>query len=253
MTGTRANGRKLERSRAYPVISLGPAVEAIQKIVHDLGSGDHDRSSLTQALGYASPTGLAARKVAALVHFGLLERDKSTYRVTSLADQILHPKDDEERTRAIREAFVRPAVFNELCDKYAAEGKVPRQLSNLLFRDHQISRNAASDVAQVFLESGTYAGVLNEGGWFTNANDGAVVESTPPAPAPAEAPTAPRLTSPPAPEAVTAQDQQRFEIGLSAGRAQLVVPVELNRNDIVKLRKLLELIELDVGGELEGD
>src|SRR5262245_60795254 len=77
------------RSRAYPALSLCEAVDVLRQLMGVFGFRDGDRDSIARKLGHSSGlSGVAGRKVAALVHFGLLERRESRYRVTALAQHI---------------------------------------------------------------------------------------------------------------------------------------------------------------------
>ncbi len=236
--------KKVERSRAYPAIDLETAVDHLVRLVDQLGKGEHDRVSITKAFGYTSPTGIAARKVAALAHFGLLERKKKSYQTTELSQRILHPRSEQEKREALRESFCAPTLFAELVDRFEGEGKIPRSINNLLVRDFKINSSVAADVAQIFHASAQYVGALNDNGHFVSGLGASqAVDSDLPMPSPEHpiATLAPESGTPPG---------QRFEVRLSNGQGVLSVPGVLSKNDLEKLRRLIALVEIDVEEEI---
>lgn len=77
------------RSRAYPALDLREAVGALRKLLKTNGSEKSDRDTIAQALGHSNgSSGIAGRKIAALMHFGLLEKSAEGYRLTELARHI---------------------------------------------------------------------------------------------------------------------------------------------------------------------
>ena len=132
----------MARSRAYPVSPLDAAVEDLRTLDRELGRAPHDRDALGQALGYKGGSGLAARKVAALVQYGFIDRDKDEYTIGDLADHVLHPTDEAERVEALRRAFFNVSLFEEVFEKYKTGQRLPGQLENLLYRHHRITATA---------------------------------------------------------------------------------------------------------------
>jgi hypothetical protein len=264
----------MARSRAYPVVSLEKAAELASAVVDQLGHGSHDRDSLAQAWGYQKGQGLVARKIAALVQYGMLERDGASYSLSPLADELLHPKDEGEFEAAKARAFSHPTLFGELVAKFQPHGRVPGALANILYRDHGIMRAVAEEAAGIFLASGSYAGVISADGQFLTAgrrapghreqdDDTALrdeeVSDTPRSAEPRAAepraaePRAaePRAAEPRATEPRSADmqaDGQTFQLTLSSGQAVLRVPARLTKQDVLKLTKLLDLVALDVEG-----
>lgn len=243
----------MTRSRAYPVVPLEKAAELVSQVFEQLGHGSHDRDSLAQAWGYSKGQGLVARKVAALVQFGLLEREGASYSLSSLADQLLHPKSDEEQAAAKKTAFLSPTLFEELVAKYEPHGRIPGALPNILYREHGITRQVAEEAANIFVASGVYADAMTTDGQFRAAPRARAPEPTPD---PEKAGTAPEPADrSPAPAPVTAAlpveqpGAQTFQLSLSGGQAVLRTPAQLTRQDLLKLRKLLELVALDVDEE----
>jgi hypothetical protein len=243
----------MARSRAYPIIGLEEAVQAAETIQAQLGGGLHDRDSLAGAIGYSRGVGLAARKIAALVQFGLLAREGAEYQLSELVDQILTPRSDEEEEEGVRRAFGNPPLFDELTSRFRAQGRLPRQLANILARDHGIQRKVADDAASAYVSSGQFAGVLDGHGAFvangaTDTGDDPVDENDEPAEdddsSRSERSTKSSFGGHGRPTA-----EQRHAVVLSSGVAQIQLPAHLTDTDVKKLKVLFstvtQLAELD--------
>lgn len=161
-----------ERSAAYPAINLKDAIDAMEQLRKNLGvSGKYSRESAAQGLGYLGVSGASARKVAALVHYGLLIREGNTYRQSLLATRIALALTDDEKLGAIRESAKCPKLFNNLIEQLEGQA-LPAMLPNLLSRDYSINEKVSKDVAEVFRQSIEFAGLLNNGIVSTDADSG---------------------------------------------------------------------------------
>lgn len=152
-------GKNVKRSAAYPAISLQVAVKDVDLLREKLGSGPYSRDSAAKALGYTGVTGTSGRRVASLVHYGLVERKGDTYYQSGLADQILRYTDDKERKQGIIRALKSPKLFQTLINVY--EGKtIPVMLPHILSRQYDINETVSKEVVEVFKSSLDFAGVL---------------------------------------------------------------------------------------------
>jgi hypothetical protein len=257
-TETTTEKQRRERSKGYPGANLEDCAEYVRLIKVNLGKGVHDRDSLAKAMGYDKASGAVNPKVAALVHFGFLQRAAGGYELTPNAARITDPLNEGEKKDELRAAFKRPTLYQKLMEKFAAEGQIPVQLATHLHRFHGITAASSNSAAQIFLESGRYAGVLDA--------DGKIVfdaaAAAPPTSSPAEASS---LQNKPTPvvsngdheQATLAEEKrsipvgtQRFEFAISDGRtATISVPAELNERDIKIIKKQIELLELQAGIE----
>lgn len=150
---------KRERSSAYPAISLESAVELSKKLIDAYGKSPFSRDLAVKGMGYETISGASAPKVAALKHYGLLERQGvDTYKNSTLAESILHFTSDEERRNAILEAITKPKLFNSLIEEYSGRA-VPSLLKNILVTKYKIGRNVTDSVVKTFKESIEYAGI----------------------------------------------------------------------------------------------
>lgn len=234
--------RKL-RSRAHPAISLSESIELLRRLKLEVGWGERDRDTLAKGLGYAGGhSGIAARKAAALVHFGLMDLRGGMYSPTILAGEIL-----EERTEALlREACLNPTLFREIVHRYEPAGRVPRQLALTLSLDHGIQEHARNEVAQIFMTSAIYAGILESDGTFRSK----YFEETR-RPLPLSGPLPEPDLSPREPEsgfvaaAPGAGRTLRFPL-TDQKEVTIHLPSRLNEHDIPLLRAQIDFLELQV-------
>jgi hypothetical protein len=257
-TETTTEKQRRERSKAYPGANLEDCAEYLRLIKVNLGKGVHDRDSLAKAMGYDKASGSVNPKIAALVHFGFLQRALGGYELTPNAARITDPLNQEEKRDEVHSAFTRPTLYQQLLEKFAAEGQIPVQLATHLHRFHGITAASSKSAAQIFLESGRYAGVLDAEGKIISSRS----TTTPSAPSSGEASQAqnkPTLVVSngdheglPDEKKSVSGGTQRFEFAISDGRtATISVPSELNERDIKIIKKQIELLELQAG--VEGD
>lgn len=158
-----AKQKNVERSVAYPAVTLEVAIELVSKLRSALGKTPYSREEAAKALGYSGISGASARAVAALVHYGLLDRNGNTYSTSELAEEIIHPTDETglSKKQAIAKAALAPKLFDRLVDKFRNQS-LPGLLENILLREG-VSSNSAKDVAIIFKETLQFAGMLVNG------------------------------------------------------------------------------------------
>lgn len=201
----------MARSRAYPSENVVEAYEILRGSLRDLDSTPQPREALAKMLGYTSGSGgNAARKIAALVHYGFLERRNGRYALSAFGRYVrgLDSRDADWKG-AIRQAFQRPALFREVLEEARAAGRIPTHLASVLEKKYEVTPGASQLVATVFTDSGLVAGVFEPDGKLKNEPAHSKVS---PMPAPrlvvneetskpvAEAPRASRATAAPSPQ-----------------------------------------------------
>lgn len=169
-----ADKPKALRSAAYPAITLEEALKRLENLKTRLGlNGSFNRETVATGIGYRSVSGASARSVAALVHYGLLDRDKDNYTISEIGTNWLLPSDDHVRPRIEKEAAVKPKLFYQLFSEYNGQ-VLPKLLSNRLVTQYSIQSNVASEVVKLFRDTLRFAGLLDD-------NDVVISESqTPP-------------------------------------------------------------------------
>lgn len=152
---------KKQRSGAYPLVALPEAIGSAQKIFDNLGQGPHTRENVARGLGYASFSGAASPKIGALVHFGLLLRQKGGYLVSPLALEIFdYPKEGSET--AIAKAASQPGLYDKLINRFNRQA-LPKNLPHILTADYKITEKAAPMAAEIFIKTMEFSGFLKEG------------------------------------------------------------------------------------------
>ncbi len=166
--------QKKERSTAYPSISLEQALEYSTKLVESYRKNSFSRQNAVEGIGYTKITGDTAQKVAALGHYGLLEKTGTgTYRNTELAQRICYFTSEEQKTEDVTTAAQQPKLFRTLIADHQGQS-LPTRLKNILINPHGINPNVADKVAENFKTTLEFAGLLNNGvvGALTVGEDG---------------------------------------------------------------------------------
>lgn len=249
---------KRERSKAYPSYNLQDCVENSRKIKEALGKGKYSRDALAEAMGFSPNNADVQRRISSMVQFGLLEKyvkENSYSLIADRIDKITHPKNPSEVIETLKELFYLPTLYIEIMDKFTPDQQIPKQLANILYRDHGITQSASSDAAKVFLESGIYAGILTESGQiiieesdneeFEDDNYSEEVPKQAENINSAQPPYTNQLTQ--TNSNILYSQTQSFSFALTGGKfAQLLVPVNLTQKDITIIRKQIELLELQI-------
>ena len=154
--------RTVHRSPAYPSIDLERAIPLIQKLNEKFSDDVFSRDNAVEELGLQKG-GDSFRKVAALVHFGLINRKGSSYNVTPLAKQILFPGDDQgTKIEAIENAARTPKLYKTLIISYQGK-QLPTALYHRLITQEKFNQSVAEKVAKDFKKSIEFAGILKNG------------------------------------------------------------------------------------------
>lgn len=239
---------QVQRSKAYPSIDLGAAMERMNKFNNNLGAvGYHGRDEVAKGIGYNGISGSSGRTIGALVHYGLLERNKDQYRLSEIAKTILFSHESEhEKQQAIREAALQPALFRELTEQYAGN-ELPSLLSNILTSDrYGINPKVKDEVAEVYRATLAYAGLLD--GNKVRALDDSPVPTASDFDEATDEPFAgtarPAMPMPlDRPQQSQSDDLNRIEIVLREGvKAGIYAPYDLTDQEKTKLKTIIDLL-----------
>lgn len=150
------NGSPAVRSPAYPTISLADAVTAVTKIESQYRTAPVDREVAAKVLGYSGLTGASNSALAALAHYGLVERaGKGHMRVTPRARAILHAQGPSEREDNLRAAALEPDLFRELQERFP--NMVPPEDGVVTHLNRQgFNQNAVRPAAKAYLSTLAY-------------------------------------------------------------------------------------------------
>lgn len=107
------------RSPNYPQISLKDAVARVTGVYKRDYQTDIPRVVMADRLGYSGLNGKSLAVIGALSKYGLLDGRGDVLRVSDLALRIIaHPPGSAERHAALVEAASRPALFQELDQRF---------------------------------------------------------------------------------------------------------------------------------------
>lgn len=173
------------RGPAYPAINLQEALERASKFK------DANATRLTlgmdaayRVLGFKGPSGASRQIVASLNYYGLLDyigkgNDRKV-KLSDLALRIMLDKlpDSPERSRALREAALKPAIHARLAEELKLPPPSDVVLERFLVLDCEYSEAAAITIIGVYKDSLEFAG-LNKPD-RSDEQEGTVVDLTPP-------------------------------------------------------------------------
>jgi hypothetical protein len=150
------------RQRKAPSHNLAEALNFLGDVERNLGRGPFSRASIAAALGHSSESGPFSRKAGAMLHFDLLERTGTNYRISKTGQSILRPTDDKERAATLATAAQSPTLYAELIHRFANQA-LPNLLPNILIREFGVHPNSAEEVALNFRDTMEFAGLLQHG------------------------------------------------------------------------------------------
>lgn len=240
-----------ERSTAYPSLSLREAVELVDRVRNGLGSGEVTREQIAPVIGHENLSGPAASKVAAIAHYGLLDKGKGTYRVSELATKILSPIGDAERVEALQMAALQPSLFRSVYEKYSPDGRLPEAIEAIMHRDYGVTREAAKTAHENLVESLVYAGLLDaETRAFANASSEDALGQDEGSQGSADSGSGSKQQSE---RVVVPPGSQVYELPMSLGTARIVLPPKLTLQDFQALESLVGLVKHFVSSSPAGD
>jgi len=153
-------------------VALGVVCGLLREKLEGMGSEWVDRGALAERLGYRTGEGgVAARKIAALVHFDFLVRSEGGYRLSESGTRLQELEEDSpELHAAIQQALQQPVLFDGILRRFQPFGHVSRtELRKALTDDFGITEQAKDEAAEIFLESAQFAGVLRSDGSFADS------------------------------------------------------------------------------------
>lgn len=146
--------KNVVRSPSYPVMALPEAIEGVRKIEADYRSSPVDREAAAAYLGYQALSGNAAKALAALASYGLVERaGKGMMRVTPLARDILHPETEGDRATALRRSAYSPRLLQDIRDRFPEHAVPPEDGVRLFLNREGFNPNAISAASRAVLDT----------------------------------------------------------------------------------------------------
>lgn len=159
----------MKKRARYPSISLGDAIERVEKIYRHEGRNAMSSDVAAQHLGYSGLNGASLSVLAAMKKYGLLEGRADDIRVSDDAVIIISDRgleDQAERADALTRALIADPVFKELHDRF---GNRTTEINVSSFLQKKgFNPTAAKSAAKYYLESVTF--VDDEIGDYTISN-----------------------------------------------------------------------------------
>jgi len=228
---------KKERSRSFPVLNLETACELLAGRLSRLGSSRLAREALAEALGYSSAGGgIAARKISALVQYGMLDYRDGLYELSSRAHRLQSFKaGTEEFSAAVRVALEKPALFRSILSRYRPLGRIPEDLAQVLTDHYGITARASEEAEAVFVRSAIFAQVVDSEGRFQEIGESSVSSGGEPLPLPLSRAEGKMLPQSPMPS------EEGYPLPITGRRyARLILPPSMSVKDLEMLEgKLL--------------
>ncbi|HEX8675670.1 MAG TPA: hypothetical protein VF700_00530 [Segetibacter sp.] len=155
-TEVETRSKKVERSAAYPSISIPTALDFVAEIYKNFRSVFAKRDDILNLI-----EGSQIRFIAAGSYYRFLNREKDTYQVSELYKAIVQFTSEKEKKTALLEAFQSPKLYKELIEKFDGD-QLPKELVAHLSRFHKITFDAAPIAADIFIKNAKYCGILDD-------------------------------------------------------------------------------------------
>ena len=167
MNGIEKKGR--HRSPNYPAYSLQKSLEFAKKLFDA-----HSRRPVALAVAatdwsISAKSGYIAQIVATLAYYGLVEtegsKEERKVKISDLAFKILVYKrpDSQERDNLIKEAALKPEIFQKLGEIYQDNLPANHELEYELVAEHKFNPNSVHDFIRIFRETWDFAKVYESG------------------------------------------------------------------------------------------
>lgn len=149
------------KSPSYPSNSLGKSIEFTKSIFEKAFKGEIHPADAVNLMGYKGMSGPASSALSSLKKFGLLEGRADGVKVSELALKILQPLEQNEKSLAVAEAFMKPELYATLIKDFAGipDDEVIRPK---LIRMYNFSSTGAETFIRAFRESVEYARQFSE-------------------------------------------------------------------------------------------
>lgn len=155
---------KKERNvRPYPANSLEASVE-IAKAIHEKGGGQPlDRIMLAKAIGRTPASSAFRSLVTSSAKYGLTEGNYNSpeIKITNLGEALVAATTPEEKSGALMEAALKPAVFRKFYTDLDGK-KLPENeyAENILRRKYNVPAELCKECISIIKKNGEYIGLI---------------------------------------------------------------------------------------------
>lgn len=142
----------------YPETSIEECLRVARVLIEDFQGKANDVNAFASAIGHKSTnSGTFLNKVADVRKYNLM--DKREYRATNLANIIIHPKDDSEKSSAIKEMIFTVPLFKTLFERLKTKSPTVDQVRIQLIEvtsDRDKSSKEAETIRKLYIDAVTY-------------------------------------------------------------------------------------------------
>jgi len=149
--------RRRLRSPSYPSIGLPEAISLARRIYDKVSMYPENQETLAQLLGYDTGSSWLGLRLSALTKFGLAEiipgnssRGKACV-LTALAETLVtwNPASNEYKS-ALRQAALRPPIYNDLWTRFGPEFPTNREMTTYLVDERKFNPNVVNTLIADF-------------------------------------------------------------------------------------------------------
>jgi len=147
------------KGKKYPSFALQDAEDMIRSM---FGSGRNEigRAELASELGTTENNDIFKKRLATCRWFGLCNKGTDPIQATDVALGILSGDDDTQMLNRVK-AFANVPYFKDLYLRYKGKNLPSRKsLAGILRKEHKISSRGKEILADNFIESGEFAGLI---------------------------------------------------------------------------------------------
>jgi hypothetical protein len=149
-------------------MSLRTALEKAQSIWNAQQKHSAHIEAVLTTIGYSKKTGPALRAIAALNQFGLTREtgsvDSRMVALSELAINYLLSNDAQQRDQLLRQAALKPAIFQHLWEHYGAFLPSDDTIKNHLIRDKNFNATAVGELISNYRDTFDFSKLRGNGG-----------------------------------------------------------------------------------------
>src|SRR5579872_540033 len=187
---TAENSGQERKEASYPYYDLEACINFAEQIKSLGGSkGTVKKALLARQVGLAESTPSFFQKLSASKVFGITD-GWGAYGLTDLGRKFFYPQSQNDKQEALLEIFTSPEAFRLIVERFDGE-KLPTTdiMGNIFHQELGIPDSWKDRVAQMFVRSAHFAGIIDDGGFLRYR---AAVHTAIPVPVESKAPTAAR-------------------------------------------------------------
>ena len=165
MEGSAEPKRAVQRSPNYPAFGLEEAVKKIKILWEKDGKVGADKDIVLKHLGYSAKSGPALRALSTLKKFDLITEKEDHIALSQRAlDLVVYSRLDERHLRALREAALKPQIYQELHSKFGDGLPSDETLNAELIRRYNFNPKMVNGLLTDFRRTIEYSGLFRAEG-----------------------------------------------------------------------------------------